>query len=321
MSIGSKIEWLTDENGKAGATWNPVVGCSKVSAGCENCYAVNMAARFSKNGQPFHGVVQTSEQVKIERYDAGLPQLTRTRPRWTGVTRFKLHKMDGPLRWRKPRRILVCSMGDLFHESVANEQIAAVFGVMAACPQHTFFVLTKRPKRAKEWFFWASNLVGRDAATNEAVVSPCDPIVLVEIAASQYCHIKTRQIGEHRTWPLPNAWLGVSAEDQATANERIPVLLQTPAAHRFVSCEPMLGPIDLNNRECLIDKTRFKLTIGNYLDWVIAGSETGPGARPCDLDWLRSLRDQCVDANVPFFLKKINARGDRKLDGQTWEMV
>ena len=257
----TKIEYLTH-------TWNPIaMRCTPVSDGCKNCWHLRMAKRlaviFDNYSDMSHADWYTDAEKAIA-YQGGDPYLNTK-------------ELSAPLRLRNPARIGVEFMGDLFHESITNEQIAAAFGVMAACPQHTFMILTKRFARMVKW-----------TSTNAVPA---------------------------------NVWLGVSVEDQATADKRIPWLLKTPAAKRFVSIEPMLGPVDLNKRECLIDKTRFKLTIGNYLDWVIAGAETGPGARPCDPDWLRSIRDQCAAAGVPFFLKQINARGDRELDGRMHEEI
>jgi len=185
-------------------------------------------------------------------------------------------RLEHPLHWKKPRMVFVNSMSDLFHEDVPDYFISRVFLEMSRCPQHTFQILTKRHERMLAYM----NGVLKSAKIRVANGYPT------------------------KFWPLPNVWLGVSVEDQATADERIPLLLQTPAAVRFVSVEPMLGPIDLNKRVCLVDKRRFKLTIGNYLDWVICGGESGPKARPMHPDWARSLCDQCKAAGVPFFFKQ-----------------
>lgn len=172
---------------------------------------------------------------------------------------------------------------DLFHEDVSFDFVCDVLARVEFSPQHTVLVLTKRPERMLEFF----------------------------------------QTWENRRWPLPNLWLGVTAENQACADERIPILLQIPAAVRFVSVEPMLGAVDLNERELLIDKRRFKYTIGNYLDWVICGGETGPGARSMQIEWVQNLKDQCVVAGVPFFLKQMHMGGKMvkmpELDGMVWD--
>jgi protein gp37 len=205
-------------------------------------------------------------------------------------SRISFHpgRLDQPLRWKKPRRIFVCSMGDLFHEDVSEEWIDKVIGTMYLAPQHTFMVLTKRPER-----------------------------MLRYMKPDNY---------DTRTWPIKNLWLGVTAENQEMADLRIPILLQTPAAKRFVSVEPMLGPVYLRpflphefNREphcpwcedCIPNRgdwDGWKETRegkhGPFLDWVICGGESGPGARPMHPDWPRSLRDQCQAAGVPFFFKQ-----------------
>jgi len=245
----TKIEW-TDE------TWNPVTGCTKISPGCEHCYARRMAQRL-----------------------AGRCGYPRDDP-----FRVILHEetLDKPLHWRKPRRVFVCSMGDLFHENVPDEYRMQVFNRCVAAPRHTFQILTKRPANALRYY------QGRPA--------------------------------------LPNVWLGVSPEDQERADQRIPVLMECPAAVRFVSVEPMLGPVDLTpwlyrTREIELadDGAHIRRNrILPALDWVICGCETGPGARAMDPNWARSLRDQCVAAGVPFFLKRLSD-GSRLLDEQEWD--
>lgn len=221
MSGNTSIEW-------ADKVWNPVTGCTKVSEGCRNCYAERIAKRFW--GDREFGQVQCHPE-----------------------------RLSEPGKWRKPQRIFVDSMSDLFHPDVPDEFIHEVFLNMIDNLLHTFIVLTKRPERMAKYL---------KNASKQAV---------------------------------QNIWLGVSVENQKAADERIPLLLQTPAAVRFVSVEPMLGEIDLGNFLCA--DYRHKLTLGNYLDWVICGGETGPGARPMQPDWVRSLRDQCQAANVPFFFK------------------
>ena len=258
MSQNSKIEW-TD------ATWNPIRGCSRVSEGCRNCYAEKIAARFSKPDQPFHG----------------LAEMKRGEARWTGVMQLVAGKLDEPLHWKKPRRVFVNSMSDLFHEKVNFEWIKKVWNVISECPQHTFQILTKRPQRMLDFAQW---MAGADD---------------ISIAA----------------WPR-NTWLGVSVEDQSTADERIPLLLKTPASVRFISAEPLLSEIKLrwewvsagkplgggpqvNLREPWAEPTPLP-----KLDWVICGGESGPGARPMHPDWARTIRDQCNAAAVPFFFKQ-----------------
>lgn len=264
-------------------SWNPVRGCSRVSEGCRNCYAERVAARFSGPGQPYEGLARRGSQTMIGK----------SRDRWTGVVRLIPEHLADPLRWRKPRRIFVNSMSDLFHESLTNEQIAAVFGVMAAAPQHTFQCLTKREKRMREWFELMHG----------------DPLVRMTASLGEYMAVPRgvayrEPHDQAQRWPLPNVWLGVSVENQEAADERIPELLRVPAAVRFLSCEPLIGAVDVVDvvgRWWLDNEID---AIEARLDWVISGCESGPGARECKVEWLRSLRDQCAAAGVPYFLKQ-----------------
>lgn len=290
------ISW-TDE------TWNPTKGCSRTAptgsnqSGCGDssgggCYAEEQAGRIVRmsKGKPC-------------AYD-GLVRLTAKGYRWTGKVTLAPDALALPLSWRKPRRIFVNSMSDLFHEALSNEQIAAVFGVMAACPQHTFQVLTKRARRMREWFEWVeceSRHRGDWTIPHWQIVEE-EAIEIVE-------NLPATAAG--RSWPLPNVWLGVSVENQAAADERIPDLLATPAAVRFLSCEPLLGPVTLH--EDGLDWLTSEHMRG--VDWVIAGCESGKRARECDVDWLRSLRDQCASASVPFFLKQAEESTDLGADG------
>ena len=301
MSDKTGIEWTGtfDENGtliSKGATWNPIGGCSRVSEGCRNCYAERMAARFSGPGQPYEG----------------LAEMTPEGPRWTGEVRVIHDKLDQPIRWRRPRRIFVNSMSDLFHESLRNEEIAAVFGVIAASPQHTFQILTKRPERMRDWFEW----MDRFAMERRAITAAPSKRQTCLNAAFTYLGETgqaRRQIdrhwfvdGDRGPWPLPNVWLGVSVEDQATADERIPLLLDTPAAVRFVSAEPLLGPVMLDTYLGPLPEDEDGAPYPSALDWIIVGGESGPGARPMDPEWARSLRDQCAGAGVAFFMKQMD---------------
>ena len=293
----TNIEW-TD------ATWNPIRGCSRVSAGCENCYAERVAARFSGPGMPYEGLATMGESG----------------PRWTRQVALVRSKLDVPLRWRKPRRIFVNSMSDLFHEGLADEQIAAVFGIMAAAPQHTFQVLTKRAERMYKWFVWACSRMATPTALmqqNAADALAGDLVGEERDALLQRSGIlKTSPVTT--PWPLPNVWLGVSAEDQGSAIARIPHLLKTPASIRFVSYEPALGPVSFMRYlratampgRCIdIDGDWWhKPGSCGYclprLDWVIAGAENGPGARPMREDWVRTVRDDCARTGVSFFYKQ-----------------
>ena len=261
-----------------GATWNPVTGCAKVSPGCKHCYA--------------------------ESYWPRLQHLPAYSGRAFTDVRCHADRLDQPLRWKNPRRIFVNSMSDLFHPDVPDDFIDKVFAVMAIEKTHVFQVLTKRPKRMRAYF--ESLRYGRDADDRGYKV--------IAWADAQF-GITSRQVDLIGQTPkgLQNVWLGVSVEDQATAGERIPLLLQTPAAVRWVSAEPLLGPVTL----CL-DRLREwnVLAVQNgqpwaavSIDWVVVGCESGPKARPMNPDWARSLRAQCAAEGVAFFMKQIS--GDR----------
>jgi protein gp37 len=271
MSDGTKIEW-TD------ATWNPVTGCSVVSAGCKHCYAMKLAGTRLRN-HPSR---------------AGLTIDTKAGPVWNGEVRFNTQWLLQPRAWSRPRRIFVCAHGDLFHESVRDDWIAAVFGVMAESPQHQFQVLTKRPDRMRHWFEHPNNIdLHRVSWMHETIKH-----------ALGYDYPGRPAVNESR-WPLPNVWLGVSVENQEAANLRIPSLLDTPAAVRWISAEPLLGPVDLS-------MVTFGYNADGYdwlkmLDWVVAGGESGEGARPMHPDWARLLRDQCETAGVAFLFKQWGA--------------
>jgi protein gp37 len=266
----STIEW-TD------ATWQPITGCSVVTPGCTNCYAMKLAGTRLRNHPSRRGLTQD----------------TKAGPVWNGQVRFNEQWLTQPLTWRKPSRIFVCAHGDLFHEKVPDEWIDQVFAVMALAPQHTFQALTKRADRMRSYIGDLSQL-RRDRRG--------------EAAASIDKHFPLETL----RWPLPNEWLGVSVEDQARADERIPLLLDTPAAVRFISAEPLLGPVDLNRYLWLYDEsgaTNIRRPLGGWdqpqpLGWIICGGESGPGARPMHPSWARSLRDQCAAAGVPFFFKQ-----------------
>ena len=249
------IEW-TDE------TWNPVTGCSHVSDGCRNCYAEGIAKRFSGTGS----------------FPVFKPW---TAPNAAHNVVLHPERLDAPLHWRKPRRVFVNSMSDLFHELVPEEFIDRVFAVMALTPQHTYQVLSKRPERMRAYFAW-----DREAAVSDVLYAskwPMKPEVFIAAGRDRV------QGG----WPLPNVWLGVSAEDQRTADKRIPVLLDTPAVVRFVSAEPLLAAINL------------RLGASEpSLGWVIVGAESGPRARPCELRWIEGIVSQCRAAGTPVFVKQ-----------------
>jgi protein gp37 len=275
MPGSTTIEW-TDAN------WNPVTGCTKVSAGCDHCYAEAFAERF--RGVPGHP------------YEQGFD------------LRLWPDRLVIPLHWRKPRRIFVNSMSDLFHAGVPEVFIERVFATMAACPQHTFQVLTKRPRRM------------------QAVVASPEFAAGVKRAVAD-THLPGRKPGvappDWPGWPLPNVWLGVSVESQEVA-WRIDWLARTLAAVRFLSCEPLLAPLDLT--PWLWEEAGPEWAGKNPspdLGWVIVGGESGPGHRPIDPGWVWRIRDDCRSAGVPFFFKQWGGirpkSGGRLLDGRTWD--
>ncbi|WP_280381433.1 DUF5131 family protein [Nocardia wallacei] len=267
----TSIEWTE-------ATWNPVTGCDRISAGCDNCYALTMAKRLKAMGSAKY---QTD----------GDP---RTSGPGFGVA-FHGDALDEPLRWRKPRRVFVNSMSDLAHARVSDEQLARVFGVMSAAQQHQFQVLTKRPRRL------AKLLSDREFRWRVA-----------ECAASRtdegHANRVFDTISVDDRWPLPNVWLGTSIE----ADEycwRADELRRTPAAVRFLSCEPLLGALPS------LDLTG--------IDWVVVGGESGHRFRPLDLDWVRDIRDRCRAQGIALFFKQVGGlrpkSGGRELDGRTWD--
>ena len=291
----SSIEW-TDK------TWNPVRGCARVcssgtsKSGCGDgtgggCYAEEQAGRIVKMSRA-RGVPEGDGP-----YD-GLVRLTAKGWRWTGETRFVAEHLAEPLRWREPKRVFVNSMSDLFHDGFTNEQIAAVFGVMAAASRHTFIVLTKRPARALAWCRWAR---GAFTVQQRGIASAPNTARALLDAAAEYLGTKDDRLNEAwrrlegDAWPLPNVILGVSICNRADLAERAPLLREIPAAVRVWSVEPQL--------EDLGDVSEY---LGNAkgCGWVLNGCESGDHARPMDVGWVRSLRDQCEAASVPFFLKQ-----------------
>ncbi|QFT31795.1 Phage protein Gp37/Gp68 [Labrenzia sp. THAF82] len=303
MADHSKIEW-TD------ATWNPITGCSLMSEGCRFCYAAELAATRLKNHPSRVGLTKKSA--------AGVVQ-------FNGKVRFNDDWLDQPLRWRKPRMIFVCAHADLFHENVPDDWIDKIFAVMALCPQHTFQVLTKRPERMKKYV---------SAFTDEALQWE-----RLGDAGGWLVGNRAYEDAGAAQWPLPNVWFGVSVEDQVTADTRIPYLLDTPAAVRFLSAEPLLGPVNLHEfllgyraghpAKCVCGHPHGFTRCPNYgrvskqaswpggackqfrkapfadgLHWVIAGGESGRKARPMHPQWVRDLRDKCAAAEVPFLFKQ-----------------
>lgn len=233
----TRIEWCEE-------TWSPVTGCTKVSTGCENCFAESMAKRLRG------------------RY--GYPADEPFRPT------YHPDRLDIPLHWRKPRRIFVCSMGDLFHPHISYNFVESIWDTMFNSPQHIYQILTKRPERMLEF-------------------------------------TETMSRYRNRRTDYENVWLGVSVEDQETADERIPILLNIPAAVRFVSFEPLLGPIEFqfgwleSGPGASLQRDQKGWT--GPIDWVIVGGESGPNARPMHPAWPLSIRDQCQEAGTPYFFK------------------
>jgi protein gp37 len=297
MSGPSKIQWTEQ-------TWNPVVGCSIHSPGCTNCYAMSMARRI----EAMNEALQAEGKSGAAHY-AGTTKVVNGNPVWTGkLALAPEHILLEPYRRRKPTTYFVNSMGDLFHEDAPDDWIDEVFAIMGRCDDgdrgHTFQVLTKRAQRMHDYMnsprahkAWNGHRLGTEA------------------------------------WPPRNVWLGVSAERQKEGEERIPLLLQTPAAVRFVSAEPLIGPLDLmmlKTGDRVYDALQgcigTSVGDGEYdggqpcpkLDWVIVGGESGKGARPMSPAWAKLLRDECDASGVPFFFKqwgewaphKVEAGGD-----------
>jgi protein gp37 len=263
-----------------------------------------MAARFSDKGQPFHGfAVRGPNGARWTRRLALVDD--RTFPRHG--------KLDLPLRWKRPRRIFVNSMSDLFHEGLTNEQIAAVFGVMAASPQHTFQVLTKRAERMAQWFQWAWDQRCHGNTTAEILRGHAiDHCGFTKPDGSTPRGLGRKLLGFDMRWPLPNVWMGVSAEDQDCADDRLSQLLTIPAAVHFMSYEPALNSVDLFAflKTKLRDDALRHLTPPNIpgLSWVIVGGESGSRARPFHVKWARDVVRQCKDAGVPVFVKQLGAQ-------------
>lgn len=263
------------------ATWSPVTGCTRVSPGCVNCY-IDWAPPFRIEGRHF------TDRDGNRSHEIGAT---------TGV-RLHPDRLDWPLRKRswRGKRVFVCSMADLFHDEVPDDYIARVFAVMALTPEVAYQVLTKRPARMRSLL---SSKTFEDDAMRE-VRYPTSPGPWPNVP----------------DWPLPNVWLGVTVEDQERAYLRIPILLDTPAVVRWLSCEPLLGPVNLPVCRCLgvgsiAHGRNWPDTVcdqcggsGSQIDWVVVGGESGPNARPMHPDWARSLRDQCASAGVPFLFKQ-----------------
>jgi protein gp37 len=285
MSDKSSIEWTE-------ATWNPTVGCTRVSPGCQHCYAEVMAWRH---------VLMCKALGRPCKYDGTVELGPDGRPRWTGFVRLDPDSLEIPLHWKRPRTIFVDSMSDIGHKGLTDHEIARCFSVMARASWHTFQVLTKRPGRFAHFF-------------------------------------KTQDPPLGFAWPLPNVWIGTSVEDQQRADERIPALLQIPAAIRFLSVEPLLGPVRLDlcsphildgdesnpgylnaftgmehhPRTVMVAPSTDGTVDG--VQWVIVGGESGHSARTCDVEWVGAIVAQCAAASVPCFVKQLGSRPNVGMD-------
>lgn len=278
MAANSSIEWTQ-------RTWNPVVGCTKVSPGCAHCYAETMANRLK--GMAIADKATGRDPGRKRHYI----KVIDSKGRWNGKLAVVPEALDDPYGWKKPTTVFVNSMSDLFHESLPFRKISAIFTVMAQNQQHTFQILTKRADRLLEFYEW------------------------------NYGGMTRRDSEEDWLANWSNVWFGVSVERQKEADERIPLLLQVPAAVRFLSCEPLLGPIRIDHLS-LWNESGFSTPREVYpligtmaipdmdmncgaINWVIVGGESGPAARTCDLNWIRSIVEQCKAAEVPCFVKQL----------------
>ena len=304
MADKTSIEWTAGMDGRKGATWNPLVGCSVLSPGCTSCYAMKIAGRLEAMGSPIYW---------------GLTTKTKAGYVWNGKVELSNYgQVIKPLSWRAPRRIFVNSMSDLFHESVPDEWIDKISAVMALCPQHTFQILTKRATRMRDYY--------NDPATYQRVLRAATPL---RAKRPELCCIPISDPRHGSFWP--HVWKGVSVEDQRRADERVPLLLETPAAVRFVSYEPALEEIHIERylrrmvvRPCeeLTDRMveegwSHPGGQGDHpgLDWVICGGESGSRARPFSIEWARLIIAQCREAQVPIFMKQVGRWAGEVKDG------
>ncbi|WKL57276.1 phage Gp37/Gp68 family protein [Asticcacaulis sp. ZE23SCel15] len=294
MADKTHIQWTE-------ATWNPITGCSVVSPGCTNCYAMKLAGT----------------RLKHHPSRAGLTREVNGNHVWTGEVRFNEQWLTQPLTWKKPRMIFVGAHTDLFHPSVPDAWLDQIFAVMALTPHHTYQILTKRPARMRAYF-------KRRSSGYILALTP-------ELNRANGGRNIIREATNNT--PLTNVWLGVSVEDQARADERIPLLLQTPAALHWISAEPLLGPLSLKGYLSTawegitssyvgtdgIERSDMTGNAVPGLKWVVAGGENGP--RPSHPEWFRALRNQCAEADVPFFFKQWGSWApllDRDRDDPDW---
>lgn len=266
--MGTKIQWCDE-------VINPIVGCSRVSPGCANCYAAAVA-----------------QSARLQQF----PQYQKVGA-WDGTVEFVESQLTKPLKWRSPKKIFVCSMSDLFHENIPDEWRDRVFAVMAMTPHHTYQVLTKRPENALRYLSqdnlkpkWRGQVYGDlyDALPKDLKTG----------------YFKMNSHWDEMVLPARNVWVGTTVENQATADERIPLLLQVPAAVRWLSVEPLLGEIDLLK---LVSKDDDGLRALEYINWVVVGGESGPRARPLPIEWVEAIAQQCQTAGVPVFLKQLGS--------------
>lgn len=311
------------------ATWNPIVGCTPVSPGCLNCYAARTALRMERLGVPAYQPVHAGGTPYDKHETIRIAEVRSNRPVFTGSVRLVESKIEEPLHWKKPRMVFVNSMSDIFHEDVPFDFIDRVFAVMALCPQHTFQILTKRPERMAEYLQCDRDEIIRPYYVLRQMSYIADVSQRKSLTRKAYRDAHQRyheDYGRSRFWPLPNVWLGTSVENQTTANERIPHLLRCPAAVRFLSCEPLLGAVDLSEWLDEADPSDFDrevhsimrdiragaggssdAVIRDAIHWVITGGESGPNARLCDVAWIESIVKQCKDAGVPCFVKQLGS--------------
>lgn len=279
MATNTTIEW-------ADKTWSPIIGCDRVSPGCDSCYAISTARIRESNPHP-----------SIAAAFAGTTQDTDHGVDWSGTVNLLEDRLTEPMRWKTGRKVFVNSLSDLFHKNVPDDFIAKAFATMALTPQHSYQVLTKRHARMR------ALLSRRDFA--------------VAVRTEMYALDRDATLSLDEVWPLPNLWLGVSVEDQHWADIRIPALLDTPAAVRWISAEPLLGPVDLKQAVRTMGSQRGHGLTASYvhaggccehqlhgINWVVAGGESGPKARPMHPDWARRLRNQCTAASIPFLFKQ-----------------
>jgi protein gp37 len=335
------IQW-THVPGYVGSTWNPTVGCTRVSPGCDNCYAFTLHdQRYASNLRAARdsGLTALPGPAAISFARAQgvkLPLPPQYDRPFSQVQLLDDQRLNAPLHAKRPHAYFVDSMADLFHEDVPDEFLDRVFAVMALTPQHIFMILTKRPERMREYVAADAIDVGspRPANRGSMILWAAQRLAETERLPKNVPYPFSDEFngpGRPLTWPLPNVWLGTSVEDQQRADERVPLLLETPAAVRFLSCEPLLEEINLGPFVCEETPIAFQMLARHYrpdgsfdpeglqdpplirlrdpqlLHWVLIGGESGGRARPFDLAWARSLVEQCRAAGVTPFVKQLGS--------------